>query len=115
MVDRTVRNGATRPVRARSRGGGGMTFADYGPPRKVEGGIRARSARGDIGTSWWSRRFIEVLESFALGTRLTRGRSYARKGQVLALDIAPGVVTASVQGSRAEPYAVKVRFKALPA
>jgi uncharacterized Zn finger protein len=44
-------------------------------PRKVDGGIRARSARGDIGQTWWSRRFIDVLESFALGSRRTRGRN----------------------------------------
>lgn len=83
-------------------------FADYGPRRRVSGGLRARSARGAIGVSWWSRRFLDVLESFALGTRLTRGRSYARSGQVLALDVAPGLVTASVQGSRPTPYRVRI-------
>jgi uncharacterized Zn finger protein len=93
----------------------GRDFSEFGPPRRVEGGLRARSARGDIGTTWWSRRFVDVLESFALGTRLTRGRSYARRGQVLSLAVEPGVVTASVQGSRAEPYAVRVAFARLPA
>ncbi|MFG1651898.1 SWIM zinc finger family protein [Micromonospora sp. NPDC049275] len=90
-------------------------FADYGRPRKVDGGLRARSARGAIGRSWWSRRFLEVLESFALGTRLTRGRSYARAGQVLRLDIAPGRVTAQVQGSRPRPYEVSIALAAFPA
>jgi uncharacterized Zn finger protein len=88
-------------------------FRDFGRPRKVEGGIKARSTRGAIGESWWSRRFLAVLESFALGTRLTRGRSYARAGQVLSLAVAPGVVTASVQGSRPKPYAVTVGLKPL--
>jgi uncharacterized Zn finger protein len=83
-------------------------FADFGRPRRVEGGLRARSTRGAIGTSWWSRRFLDVLESFALGGRLTRGRSYARAGQVLALDVAPGTVSAQVQGSRPTPYRVRV-------
>jgi uncharacterized Zn finger protein len=92
-----------------------VSFQDYGPPRRVEGGIKARSARGTIGASWWSRRFIDVLESFALGTRLTRGRSYARKGQVLSLTVDPGLVSASVQGSRPDPYKVTIRFAALPA
>jgi uncharacterized Zn finger protein len=91
-----------------------VNFADYGRPRRVEGGIRARSTRGAIGTSWWSKRFLAVLESFALGTRLTRGRSYARAGQVLALSVAPGVVTASVQGSRPRPYAVTIGLKPFP-
>ncbi|RKN50964.1 SWIM zinc finger family protein [Micromonospora endolithica] len=92
----------------------GGRFADYGRPRRVDGGLRARSTRGAIGRSWWSRRFLEVLESFALGTRLTRGRSYARAGQVLRLDVAPGEVTALVQGSRAEPYRVRIGLPPFP-
>ncbi|MFF5055323.1 SWIM zinc finger family protein [Micromonospora sp. NPDC000663] len=90
-------------------------FADYGRPRRVDGGLRARSARGAIGRSWWSRRFLEVLESFALGTRLTRGRSYARAGQVLRLDVAPGRVSAEVQGSRPQPYQVSIALTPFPA
>ncbi|MFD2763404.1 SWIM zinc finger family protein [Micromonospora eburnea] len=89
-------------------------FAEFGPPRRVEGGLRARSTRGAIGRSWWSRRFLEVLESFALGTRLTRGRAYARRGQVLRLDVAPGLVTADVQGSRPAPYPVRIGLAAYP-
>jgi len=78
----------------------------------VEGGLVARSARGAIGEHWWSRRFLEVLESFALGSRLTRGKNYARRGQVLSLEVAPGVVTASVQGSRKTPYKVSIALTA---
>jgi uncharacterized Zn finger protein len=77
-------------------------------PRKVTGGIKARSSRGSIGEQWWSRRFIDVLESFGLQSRLSRGRSYARSGQVMSLDIGTGHVTALVQGSRVKPYAVKL-------
>jgi uncharacterized Zn finger protein len=77
-------------------------------PRKTEGGIKARSKRGPIGERWWSRRFIDVLESFGLQSRLSRGRNYARSGQVLALDIGTGHVTATVQGSRIKPYRVKL-------
>jgi len=71
-------------------------------------GIRARSRRGDIGETWWSQRFIEILESFDMGARLTRGRRYARAGQVLDLEVRPGEVTAIVQGSRRRPYHVRV-------
>jgi len=81
-------------------------------PRKAVGGIRARSKRGPIGEQWWSRRFIEVLESLGLASRLSRGRNYARSGQVLALDIGTGHVTATVQGSRPKPY--KVRLTVVP-
>jgi uncharacterized Zn finger protein len=86
-------------------------FEDYGRPLRVDGGLRARSTRGAIGQSWWSRRFVDVLESFALGTRLTRGRSYARAGQVLDLVVTPGAVTAQVQGSRPRPYRVRIGLR----
>jgi len=77
-------------------------------PRPVAGGLVARSTRGDIGEHWWSRRFVEVLESFALGSRLTRGKNYARRGQVLSLEVKVGSVTATVQGSRRSPYQVRI-------
>lgn len=83
-------------------------FPPPSSPRPVEGGLRARSRRGDIGETWWSRRFLGLLESFGIGGRLDRARTYARKGQVLSLDVAPGLVTAAVQGSRARPYRVRV-------
>jgi uncharacterized Zn finger protein len=91
-----------------------MNWDRYGRTIKVEGGIRAQSARGAIGTSWWSKRFIAVLEALQLGGRLTRGRSYARAGQVLSLEIKPGTVTARVQGSRSDPYKVKIGLTAFP-
>jgi uncharacterized Zn finger protein len=89
-------------------------FPPRSAPIRVEGGIRARTTRGDIGRQWWSRRFIEVLESFELRGRLTRGRAYARQGQVLALDIGAGEVAATVQGSRRTPYRVRIGLAPLP-
>lgn len=93
------------------RGSQGRWEGGFPPPTKprpVEGGIQARSRRGDIGESWWSRRFLDLLESFGIGGRLERGRTYARKGQVISLDVLPGLVSASVQGSRARPYQVRI-------
>jgi uncharacterized Zn finger protein len=77
-------------------------------PRRVEGGIKARSKRGAIGEQWWSRRFISVLESYGMSGRLARGRSYARAGQVLDFELSQGKVTARVQGSRVRPYQVRI-------
>src|SRR6266540_3345703 len=77
-------------------------------PRRVEGGIKARSRRGQIGESWWSGRFVAILESLGMGPRLGRGRAYARAGQVLDLGVTAGTVSARVQGSRARPYRVSI-------
>ena len=82
-------------------------------PRKAKGGIKAQSKRGGFGESWWAKRWIEVLESFDLGARLARGRSYARSGQVLSIAIEKGKVKAKVQGSRPKPYAVTIEVKPL--
>ncbi|QBD78642.1 hypothetical protein EPA93_22675 [Ktedonosporobacter rubrisoli] len=82
-------------------------------PLKPKNGIKAKSERGAIGSTWWSRRWIEVLESFSLGSRLTRGRSYARQGQVVSIDIEPGQVRAKVQGSMPHPYKVKIHLQPL--
>jgi uncharacterized Zn finger protein len=84
-------------------------------PRATKGGIKAQSKRGTFGESWWARRWITVLESFNIGARLGRGRSYARRGQVLSIEIDKGKVTARVQGSRPKPYDVKLEIKTLQA
>jgi uncharacterized Zn finger protein len=90
-------------------------YRHYTParPLPVERGIAARSRRGAIGETWWSQRFIELLESFGVGSRLKRGRSYARAGQVVELEIEPGLVLASVQGTRYSPYRVRIQVKVL--
>jgi uncharacterized Zn finger protein len=82
-------------------------------PIKVEGGIKTKSEHGAIGSTWWSKRWVSVLESFNMGARLTRGRSYARQGQVLSIDVQPGLVKARVQGSRPRPYNVEIHLKPL--
>src|SRR5215212_4100032 len=84
---------------------------EHGPRRPAKDGIRAKSQRGDIGESWWSQRFLEAMKAVTDPNRLGRGRSYARSGQVMGLKVAPGLVTAKVQGSRPQPYAVRLALK----
>ena len=88
-------------------------FFVHSRPRQAKGGIRAQSKRGTFGESWWAKRWIEVLESFQISGRLARGRSYARNGQVLSIDIDKGVVKADVQGSRPKPYHITIQVKSL--
>ncbi|HEX2079104.1 MAG TPA: SWIM zinc finger family protein [Longimicrobium sp.] len=83
---------------------------EHRPRRAARDGIRARSTRGEIGETWWSQRFIAALREVADASRLTRGRSYARSGQVMDLRVQPGTVTARVQGSRPRPYDVSIRL-----
>lgn len=88
---------------------------EFTRPIAVEGGVKAKSKRGAIGEQWWSKRFIAVLDSYGMGSRLQRGRSYARRGQVLEFALAPGRVTARVQGSRPSPYQVLIKVRPLTA
>lgn len=95
-----------------------MWWSDFYPrskPKAVRGGIKAQTARGAFGQTWWAKRWIAVLEGFQLGARLTRGRSYARAGQVKSIDIGGGKVTAQVQGSRPSPYRVTIAVRQLDA
>ncbi|MGP3958739.1 SWIM zinc finger family protein [Nonomuraea sp. 3N208] len=89
-----------------------MAWFDGGKPIKVDGGIRARTQRGTIGSTWWSRRFIDILERICDKGRLSRGRAYARQGQVLSIDLSAGEVRAAVQGSRRDPYEIVIRIEA---
>jgi uncharacterized Zn finger protein len=84
-------------------------------PREAKGGIKAQSKRGTFGENWWARRWIAVLESFNIGARLGRGRSYARRGQVLSIKIDKGKVSAKVQGSQSKPYHIEIEIKTLSA
>lgn len=81
--------------------------------RPVKDGIKTKSQRGAIGESWWSKRWVEVLESFDIGARLSRGRSYARRGQVISISVEPGKVKAQVQGSMPRPYAISIELTTL--
>ncbi|MBC7325064.1 MAG: hypothetical protein H5T99_07095, partial [Moorella sp. (in: Bacteria)] len=71
------------------------------------------ASRCNFGSNWWARRWLDVLESFGWASRLQRGRTYARRGNVLSIDLAPGVVNAKVQGTRPRPYSVKIKIKPL--
>ena len=83
-------------------------------PRTAKGGIRAQSQRGSFGSSWWAKRWTQTLDTFGLGSRLTRGRAYARTGQVLSIEVSEGKIEARVQGSRPRPYEVRIQVQKLP-
>ncbi|MFJ5774666.1 SWIM zinc finger family protein [Streptomyces sp. NPDC093094] len=79
-------------------------------------GPRRAPARGKhaFAATWWGQAWVTALEDSALDAgRLSRGRTYARKGMVGPITIAPGRVTAAVQGSRPRPYRSSVHLPVL--
>jgi uncharacterized Zn finger protein len=91
---------------------GWWSYEERTRPRPADG-IRAQTQRGRFGQTWWAGRWIAALERLVDPGRLSRGRSYARNGQVLTLDVAPDGVTSQVQGSRPRPYKVHIGFRHL--
>ena len=82
-------------------------------PYAARGGIKTQSKQGSFGTSWWGKKWLTVFEASAVDTRLARGRTYARSGQVVGMEVAKGKVTASIQGSKLKPYEVSITVKTL--
>src|SRR4051794_20237353 len=98
------------PRGPRRSGSSGERWYPPSKPLPAEDGIATSKQRGEMASTWWSKRFVAVLESYGLGGRMQRGRRYARTGQVLDLDVRPGVLSARVQGSRPDPYNVTIRL-----
>ncbi|MBI5030506.1 MAG: SWIM zinc finger family protein [Chloroflexi bacterium] len=93
--------------------GWGWDWYPKARPRRPADGIKAQTQRGQFGKSWWASKWIDALERLVDPGRLSRGRSYARSGQVLNLDIKPGRVDSRVQGSMPKPYKVEIEIKPL--
>ena len=63
-----------------------------------------------IAKSFWGCAWCNHLEAFSdYANRLPRGRTYARNGSIVDLFVAPGQVTALVQGSSL--YKIDIRFQ----
>jgi len=89
--------------------------AFYEPTRPVKSGegIKANSQRGAFAKNWWAERWIQAMERLMDTGRLYRGRTYARKGQVLSIKETMGGIEARVQGSRTTPYKVNIQVTPL--
>lgn len=74
-------------------------------PIKIEGRTIAKS--------FWGKAWCENLEAYSdYANRLPRGRTYARNGSVIDLEIAKGRVTALVSGS--DIYELEIKVDTLP-
>jgi uncharacterized Zn finger protein len=62
-----------------------------------------------IARTFWGKAWCDNLERYSdFSNRLPRGRTYARNGSVVDLQVTPGAVTALVSGSALYTVAVKV-------
>ena len=85
------------------------------PPPRVPNGLAVRATRGVIGASWWAQRWLAAYEAGRGRADLEPARRYARRGQIVRLDLRPGELAAQVQGTRPEPYTVRLDVTPLTA
>jgi uncharacterized Zn finger protein len=79
----------------------------------VKNGARTHSQIGEFTKNWWAGRWSRALTHLVDPTRLARGRAYARGGQVVDMSVQVGVVLAHVQGTRPQPYNVRLEIRTL--
>ncbi|MDR2097214.1 MAG: DEAD/DEAH box helicase family protein [Spirochaetaceae bacterium] len=70
-------------------------------------------ARVQYGVTPWGKWFMETLESYDLGARFDRGKSYANTGKVLKLEMKDGRVSAKVEGHYMPYYKVEILFPSM--
>jgi uncharacterized Zn finger protein len=92
-----------------------MSYYYFKPtkPKEAKDGIKARSQRGSFAKSWWAEQWIAALERLVDSGRLSRGRRYARKGQVLSIEETKNGIAARVQGSQRKPYQINIQIAPL--
>lgn len=68
-----------------------------------------------FGRTWWGRAWVNSLERSGetYQTRLPAGRSYARRGAVMDLELMPGHLSARVVGKHGELHRVDIAVKTL--
>ncbi|MEI2699164.1 MAG: hypothetical protein V9E94_12825 [Microthrixaceae bacterium] len=73
------------------------------------------TAPRQFGTTWWGRAWLDALEAggSSYQSRLPRGRSYARKGAVIDMELAAGHVAARVVGRSGEIHRVDLAVRRL--
>ncbi|MFJ4554262.1 SWIM zinc finger family protein [Streptomyces sp. NPDC088817] len=73
-----------------------------------------RTGTRAFATTWWGQAWVDALEASTLDAgRLSRGRTYARKGMVGPVTVTPGMLRAEVEGSNPWPYDAAVHLRVL--
>ncbi|PBC38177.1 hypothetical protein CJ178_29810 [Rhodococcus sp. ACPA4] len=89
---------------------GGPDFSEYTGARKRAAPIKSRPA---FGRTFWGKAFVRVIEQIGDKGRVSRGRTFARSGKVLPLDIRPGRVTGEAWGTQLEPFTATLAVSTL--
>lgn len=84
-------------------------YYEYRKRIKVKGGIKAQTKKGSFGHSWWAKRWNDTIEEYDIGERISRAKTYARKGQVKSINIQNGMITAQVYGSWKYDVVIKIK------
>ncbi|HSO02955.1 MAG TPA: SWIM zinc finger family protein [Candidatus Limnocylindrales bacterium] len=85
---------------------GRFDYYDAPPRRAVEGGVVV--ARPGKVSEPMAAELVAAAEMESAPQILARGRTYARAGQVVALQVEPGGFSAQIQGTKATPYEVRL-------
>ncbi|MFE9312559.1 SWIM zinc finger family protein [Streptomyces sp. NPDC088353] len=73
-----------------------------------------RTGSRAFAATWWGQAWVDALEASTLDSgRLSRGRTYARKGMVGPVTVTSGVLRAEVEGSAPWPYDAAVHLRVL--
>ncbi|MFI2207255.1 SWIM zinc finger family protein [Streptomyces sp. NPDC020192] len=84
------------------------------PARRTPAHKAPRTGPRAFAATWWGQAWVDALEASTLDAgRLSRGRTYARKGMVGPVTAAPGVLRADVEGSSPWPYDAAVHLRIL--
>lgn len=76
----------------------------------------AVGSRAAFAETWWGRAWVGALEDTSMDAgRLSRGRTYARRGAVDQITVTPGMAKAKVRGSAPRPYTSSMAVKQLSA
>jgi uncharacterized Zn finger protein len=70
----------------------------------------AGATRKTYGNTWWGKQWLQTMDQIDEGNRLPRGKTYANKGLVKALEIQGNTITANVQGSDPRPYKIRIQI-----
>ena len=64
-----------------------------------------------FGNTWWGQKWLQALQDIDFSNRLPRGKSYARNGSVLEINILGNKIRSKVQGRLYEPYEQEISLK----